>query len=108
MSVCAGPGSAVQIAGPGGGMFQVSVPAGCGQGQTFHVQVPSTPPAQMAAPMQQPMMQQQPMMMQQPQPQVVHVHHQQQPVYGGYGYGGGSGIGLGLGGGLLMGAMMFD
>ena len=104
-----GPGAAVQIQGPSGGMFQVQVPAGVAPGQTFHVQVPLAPPTQTATAMPQQM--QQPMMYQQQQPQVVHVHHQQQ-VYGGYGYGGGYSSGMGVGGGLLggmmLGSMMFD
>merc|ERR1712224_1173042 len=57
-----GPGAAVQIQGPSGGMFQVQVPAGVAPGQTFHVQVPLAPPTQTATAMPQQM--QQPMMYQ--------------------------------------------
>lgn len=40
----AGPGSAVQVQGPGGFPFQATVPAGVGPGQTFHVRMLADPP----------------------------------------------------------------
>ena len=78
-------GGQIQIHGPGGGLFHLTVPAGVGPGQQFQVQIASAPPAQVptAMPTQAshtrvPAMyaQTQP----QPQPQYLHRDHAQLPV----------------------------